>query len=939
MYIILDKNLKRTNTLTLDDDTNLFWGETVERQIADDETNSDDVSAESTFNTTDPNANSKSWNDTINNLTVLADSPVASNLIVGNYIGVHDDTVNHWRIYRIYQTDETIDSTSGTHLKSCDAINLAIWRLGKTIPVKKEITECTLKIALEWIMAGTGWDVENNSTSGLYADVEFDGSSTSQSMLQTVLSDFDVEANAYVNIDSSGIVTDFILDIEDELGKNEGKRITYGDNMLSIDRQTVDTTLITKLYVYGNNGKSIDSVNNGANFITDSQANVLYNADPTTWLEGSITSSAIDNPAALLAWGTKTLRLFNHPRVNYSVETTQNFNPNLGDTIKVIDLAMNPILTTQARVIQKVTSDSDPSQNKVVLGEFSTVNVVTPSFIKNLEQRWGDHVRELFEEAKKHQNAASVSLITPLGTSWSNTDTSKKIIARLFIEGENVTSYLSAAAFNWYKIGLNETHGLGGTHDLVWEGEHKKDGYEVTITPPFEGNLMVTIDDKFVKKDSEMWVDTGTNSYGDFKRLWITKDGTRDFNGDVHVGALQYAILLSDGSVMSSYHYTKDKMHSDTEFIKWNADGSVQSMMFVVGGGHCGSFWYDESSNTIYNEIKDENDGKYYIGTLPYTPNSSNGSSNFTKWCSVPQYFRCSVDLENNVWMGSATDGTVYICLIDSPEDPDDPNKPVGLKQGTFAPIVEFKIQDFGLKPIPAGVTNHGTYNTMQANDISYPYAFFTSGDINNSDDKLLTCVNVITHSIVFQYSFEPEQDIALDVPIEDGGHMEPEGVYFDKANSRLIVGFNISEFRDEAHTIIIAHSALFEVPVGERDDSKDLDVEYPSEDQSSDSAEDEQAVLDDDTSTDIDDDTNDNSNGFIDSAMDGTSDSDDSDDDDSDDDDDDDDDSDDSDDDDSGGSDSGGSGSGATKKHEHEHHESEHHEHEHHEHKRSKKH
>ena len=81
--------------------------------------------------------------------------------------------------------------------------------------------------------------------------------------------------------------------------------------------------------------------------------------------------------------------------------------------------------------------------------------------------------------------------------------------------------------------------------------------------------------------------------------------------------------------------------------------------------------------------------------------------------------------------MGAATDGTVYICLIDSPEDPDNPNKPAGLKQGVFAPIVEFKIQDFkgqdsSLNPIPAGVTNDGTYNTMQANDISYPYAFFS---------------------------------------------------------------------------------------------------------------------------------------------------------------------------------------------------------------------
>ena len=37
-------------------------------------------------------------------------------------------------------------------------------------------------------------------------------------------------------------------------------------------------------------------------------------------------------------------------------------------------------------------------------------------------------------------------MITPSLFKIFNTDTSKKIIARLFIEGENVTSYLSAAA-------------------------------------------------------------------------------------------------------------------------------------------------------------------------------------------------------------------------------------------------------------------------------------------------------------------------------------------------------------------------------------------------------------------------------------------------------------------------------------------------------------
>jgi len=844
MYVILDKNLKRTNTLTLDDDTNLFWGETVERQIADDETNSDDISSESTFNTTDPNANSKSWNDTINNLTVLADSPVASNLIVGNYIGVHDDTANHWRVYRIYQTDETIDSTSGTHLKSCDAINLAIWKLGKTIPTPKKITQCTLNIALQWLMDGTGWDVENNSTSGLYADVEFDGNSTSQSMLQTILTDFDVEADAYVNIDSNGIVTDFILGIEDELGKNEGQRITYGDNMLSIDRQTVDTTLITKLYVYGNSGKSIASVNNGVNFITDSQANVLYNTDQTTWLEGSITSDAIDNPAALLTWGTKTLRLFNHPRVNYSVETTQDFNPNLGDTIKVIDLAMNPILTTQARVIQKVTSDSDQSKNKVVLGEFSTVNVVTPNFIKNMEQRWNDHVKKLFEDAKKNQNAASVSLITPLGQSWTNTDTSKRVIARLFIEGENVTSFLSAAAFNWQYIQQD------GTHNLTWESEHAKDGYEVTITPPFVGSLMVSIDDAFVKDESEMWIDTGTNDDGTFKKLWETTDGNPDEFGNNHVGALQFSYIMSNGEVLASYAY-KGKQYqsnlSDCQFLHWGANGVLIDSMIVQGGQHGASFGYDETNNMIYSQIKDLSGGKKWLATFPYIPHAviNSGSSTVTKWCEMETYVRPNVDLTNGLWIGSQMDGTVEVCNISD------------LKAGHYLPTIRFKLQDFDREnqwnPVPSGVTNDGTYNTVQANSIAYPYAFFTSGDVNNKDARLVMCINLITQSVIFNYQIEPSQDVQLTVPVEYGGHFEPEGIYPDLAHNQLIIGFNVSEYRDAAHTTMISHSGLWSIPIGIRDDSKDLAVTYPAEDEGENSEVEEPVVIPGETG-DIDD-------------------------------------------------------------------------------------
>lgn len=822
MYVILDSQLKRLASLDVHTDNNHFWGETIERQIADTDTENDELAGVDTFNSTDPNANSKSWNDVITGLTMPASEPAAGYLKEGNHIAVYDSVADHWRLYRIHTVTESIDQTSGTHLVSADAVNLAIWKLGKTVPAKKEIKECKLSEAMQWIMADTGWDLDNNATSGLFADINFDGTTTSQAMLQTVLSTYDCEADAYCTFDSSGLVSDLILELTDELGENTGKSISYGRNATTIQRQTVDTTLVTKLYVYGPDGVSIGDVNNGHNFVTDGTANALYNHDQNTWLEGTITSETIKEPKALLEWGMKQLRIFNHPRINYTVEASQDFNPNLGDTIKVIDLTMLPQLTVQARVIDKVESESDPSQNKITLGEFATVTVVTPGFIKNMEERWADHVKKLFEDARKNSSAASVSLITPLGASWNDTDTKKDIIARLFIEGENVTSFLSTAAFNWQKINTD------GTHDTDWEDEHAKDGYEVTITPPFVGTLLVQIDDTFVKDEAEIWVDTDVKAGPDgvFPKLWESKE-SRDQWGNGHVGALQYSIILSGGNVLSSYAYGKtgktlpnESSLSDTEYLKFDSNGIVTDAMIVQGGGHGSSFSYDEGSNTIYSIIRDS-DKKYYLCTFPFQSGAVINASSVTKWCEVKKFYRCCVDLEQQLWLGSDTAGNVVICRI-----PD-------LQAGNWQPNIEFSLKDFGWNPLLAGTTNDGSFNTLQANGFHYPYAFFTAGDVNNADPRIVMGVNVITHSMEFGYELGAMQDIKLDIPLEYGGHFEPEGVYYDDANSRLIVGINISEWTDAGNTTAVAHSALFEMPIGQRDDSKDLATEYPVEDES----------------------------------------------------------------------------------------------------------
>lgn len=885
ILILLDKNLKRVGTISPFSDKNPFWGETIKRQIADDSASNDSITALDTFNRTDPNANSKMWGDEISGLTMTKDAPMAKNLVIGNSIARYNKDIDKWIIYRIITTDEAIDEVSGRHLVTIEAVNLAIWHLGKTIPAQKEIKEANIEQAMGWILAGSGWTLENNSESGLLADMQFDGSTSSQSYLQNVLTTYDCEAQAYAHFDAAGLVDDLVLELTDHLGVSDAqKTVRYGKNMKSVHRKTVDTTLITKLYVYGAGGGTIQSVNNGKDFITDSQANAIYNNDQNTWLEGAITSQTIKQPAGLMAWGAKQLRLYNHPRVNYTVEVSPDFNPNLGDEVKVIDTEMTPDLTVQARVIQKEESLSNPYSNTVTLGEFATVKVVTPSFIKSLQDQYNDEAKRLFEKAREDSTASTVSLITPLGRSWYNDDKTKKCIARLFIEGINVTSYLTPDSFNWQYIQQD------GSHNFDWEQQHKHDGYEVVIEPGFVGTLLCSINDEHNATQGEIWIDSdvnnvtnstnppsnsdGQNSHsagdfwvqtdtkgnalsawqftanqgwqttavsnayntrlnpnGTFKKLWQSHYNTNKW-GDTMYGAIQCAQFMGDGNVLGSYayrgkqslHQTQKKDITDTEFIRFNANGDLLDAMILHAGGHGSSFSYNPADQLIYTVVQDINgNNSWRIGALPYKPNQEATLSDFVWSCELGKFLRPSFQFDSvngfNYMMGSNMDGTVIVCKTDD------------LKAGNFTPLIQCKLQDFGINPSDNKGSVDGTTNTMQSNGLFYPFAFFTMGDVNNKDDRQILCINLITQSKEFLFPLEAGSNIHLDIPTEAGGHFEPEGVYYDSASNGLIVGFNLSEYTDSQKNNARPMSTLFSIPLSIRTDVISEATKYPADD------------------------------------------------------------------------------------------------------------
>lgn len=276
-------------------------------------------------------------------------------------------------------------------------------------------------------------------------------------------------------------------------------------------------------------------------------------------------------------------------------------------------------------------------------------------------------------------------------------------------------------------------------------------------------------------------------------KVWSTKKEKLTFNGLIHTSAMQYSIKLSNGDVLSSYQFRNN--HSNCAFIMWNKDGIVKSYMYVLGGDHTGSFSYDEETNTIYTEVKNVKNDTYYLGTLSYIPSKTVSYKDMNQWCQVSHYYRCSVDLNSNYWLGSDIDGDLVLCKLDD------------LIIGSFNPVQKLNLKDFGFKPLPLGVINDGSYNTMQASSLSYPYVFITSGDVNNEDARKVTCINLETEKIIFNYALS-ESDFNLSIPTIKGGHFEPEGVYLN--DNDLMVGFNTSEI--SAYKKLKTYSSLYKI-------------------------------------------------------------------------------------------------------------------------------
>lgn len=777
-YYILNSELKRIGTLSLDGAT-VFTADTITHQYASaDQTNSsygENPDAEDTTQSRSKNRKSKEYNH-YGTIVVPQCQPDSSKVVEGNYIAKHDDVLNRWYIFRIWHTSETL-LASGLAATSAELIDLGLWELSHTIVPAKTYTNCTAKTAFQWLAQKLTWnlDMSKLTTTLTMSKIEFDGTSRASSMLQTLLQDYDLECDFYVKATSNGTITDKIFEVGNKLNSEiYSGTVFVGQNITGCTRD-ITGNIVTKLYVFGPNGETMASANGGRTYIVDDAANRQYNPNwRTTYLEGAYTSNSTTDAHGLKAIAKTILADTNHPQYAYTVTVPHTMHPRLGSVVRTVNVDFTPEMATKERVMATTESYADPSQNTIQFGEFQTVTRITPAWLSNFTSQ----IASAVQKAMQDSSSIDPVVLTPDGVDFDKSNSSKRVIIQAYEGGTNISAFLDSNGFIFRQISESGQYGT------------ETRGYLQNVSSLKLGEYRAAIDNQYFSTTPEVQADQ-TNAKA-LLRLPPTARGM--------AATEQYVVKLSDGSYLSSTASplkSLDGHGNDTLYQHWNSSGKLIDDMLVASGGHGSSFGVKEENGTIwiYGITKNFNSSyerfrvskfKYHGGRDIKATVTSN-SSDFIIGYGFPadDPVRVSYDVKHDLIGVVRGDGHFEVL------------NPSQVLAGDHDVLYQIDLTQYGF--------NINT-QTFQSACLDFPYVYWHSGDYDMHDYRMLYCANVVHGGKEFELNYDFSQSLPLRYDV-----VEPETIWM-QSNGKLLATFNCHDPQDGEKT---SHThAVFEIPV-----------------------------------------------------------------------------------------------------------------------------
>ncbi|WP_172639635.1 phage tail spike protein [Lactiplantibacillus plantarum] len=746
-YLILNSNLRRIGTLTVDGATK-FSNDSIKIQLADSDTTSTSYDDDVNVGTTDSytgtinlNAQSKKF-DHQGSLDVLQGQPDSDKVVAGNNLAYYDSLSGHWYVMRIYSVEEN-NTAAVKHVTTANFTNLCLYTLAKHYPIATKSVASTIKTAFDECFNATGWTLDYQTTNVMTPSITIDGKTKASTLLQTLIQTYNVEIDPYVEIDSQGNITKKVCVITDQLNNDVVyNEAVFGKNMTSIKRTTVSTP-VTKLIPYGANGRTIASANDGKIYIVDDNANEKYNPDWQAGLyyEGVVTANSIEDPGGIKAWAEEMLKLYNHPRTYYEVNVTPNFNPPLGATIRFKDELIKPVLDASGRVIQRTISFANPYGNTVGFGEYTTVQVATPAWLTDYQSALEDAVSKALSDA----TAITPVLSHPDGLDFAQGETSKRLLLSAWVGKQNISTYVDSKGFAWRHVNTD------GSIDSNWE----QTGDLINVTPSLMGNIRAYIDGDYISEDPELSINQSN----------YVKIGEFDpYDSDVHHIA-QHLEQLDDGTWYESAATSGD----DCNFMHRDKDFKLIDKMVLTGGGHGTTFgvMYQDGQPWIMCNQRNSA-GNWDIVRFKYQGGKTLGINDTDHLITPGGYPRVVFDREHNV-AGYSSGGFMFFVLNVS-----------DLLIGVKTVMYSINMLDYSF------IGN----DIFQGQALDFPYVYWSVGNQYLGKTCSFYCVNLLHRGEVIHPYYDTLIGLGLSNQI-----IEPESLSFATINGKktLIHSFNVT--------------------------------------------------------------------------------------------------------------------------------------------------
>lgn len=382
-------------------------------------------------------------------VTLSFEVPLAnddSNWLDGLSVIAYPDEDGDLRLFSIIQIYETYRSGEAYKRVLCEDISIT----DLNNAYSKPFNALTLEEAMQGALGDSGWGWELDYVASLEQDkiIIVEEYISARSALTRVADAFKIEYKFIMKIDEFG-QTEKVVKVFGKLGVNSGKYFIYERDLVGLERTIEYSDVKTAVFPTGKNADGniitltgwvpptpVQGFTKELNWdlVVADEAHALYDPFGVNGVENFrilISNTGLADKELMYLQAISELIDLTQPVYTYTMdvlllENVANFygeDVRVGDTVWAKDKAGKQEIGVEARVIQKITSHTNPENNQLTFSNFKEIDVAD-----------SDDIKALREQVEKVQN--------DLNNQQNELDSANQQIAELKVTQEGIVTSL-----------------------------------------------------------------------------------------------------------------------------------------------------------------------------------------------------------------------------------------------------------------------------------------------------------------------------------------------------------------------------------------------------------------------------------------------------------------------------------------------------------------